>query len=262
MSDPAAEHARRASSFGSAAAAYAAHRPDYPAAAIAWALEPLGGRPRRILDLGAGTGKLTAQLTGLAEVVAVEPDPQMLAELRARLPGVAALAGRAEDIPLPDASVDAVLAGQAAHWFDLNHAVPEIARVLTHGGVVAGLWNVDDDRVDWVAGLHRVTGRENVASFSAFTARNEEPASSWLGTAASSRLFRRHSRAWFGHAQVRTAESLIETIRTHSVFLTMEPDRRETELARVREYLAGTAQTASGEFSLPICTYAARAVCR
>jgi SAM-dependent methyltransferase len=139
-----AERARRAASFGAAATAYARHRPDYPIAAIRWALEPVGGtgRPIRALDLGAGTGKLTAQLANLSvdtepvgvaaeivaveaveaeaveaeavEVVAVEPDPAMLAELRRQLPGVNAMAGRAEAIPLPEASVDAVLAGQAA----------------------------------------------------------------------------------------------------------------------------------------------------
>ncbi len=87
----------------------------------------------------------------------MEPDPDMLAELRRGLPAVTAMSGRAEAIPLPDASVDAVLAGQAAHWFDLDRALPEIARVLTPGGVFAGLWNTDDDRVGWVAGLHRVT---------------------------------------------------------------------------------------------------------
>ena len=92
-----------------------------------------------MLDLAAGTGKLTATLAGLgAEVTAVEPDPAMLAELRRRLPSVRALPGRAEEIPLPDGSVDAVVAGQAMHWFDLDRAVPEIARVLAPGGVLAG----------------------------------------------------------------------------------------------------------------------------
>ena len=145
------------SSFGAAAAAYAEHRPDYAQAAVRWALEPAPGP--RVLDLGAGTGKLTATLVALgADVVAVEPDPAMLAELRRALPAVRALPGSAEAIPLPDASVDAVLAGNAMHWFDMAVAGPEIARVLAPGGILAGLWNVMDDRVDWVAGLARVSG--------------------------------------------------------------------------------------------------------
>ncbi len=153
------------SSFGAAAAAYAEHRPDYAEAAVRWALEPVRGRrPLRVLDLAAGTGKLTAALAGLgAEVTAVEPDPAMLAELRRRLPAIPAGPGRAEEIPLPDGSVDAVLVGQALHWFDLDRAVPEIARVLAPGGVLAALWNVDDDRVGWVAALDEVSkGRSNI----------------------------------------------------------------------------------------------------
>ena len=91
------------SSFGAAAAAYAEHRPDYAQAAARWAVEPAPGP--RVLDLGAGTGKLTATLVALsADVIAVEPDPAMLNELRRALPDVRALSGSAEAIPLPDAS--------------------------------------------------------------------------------------------------------------------------------------------------------------
>jgi SAM-dependent methyltransferase len=131
------------SSFGAAAIAYAEHRPDYAQAAVRWALERAPGS--RVLDLGAGTGKLTATLVSLgAEVIAVEPDPAMLTELRRALPTVRALPGSAEAVPLPDASVDAVLAGNAMHWFDMNIAGPEIARVLEPDGILAGLWNVFD----------------------------------------------------------------------------------------------------------------------
>src|SRR5947208_17137647 len=138
-----------ASSFGAAAVAYAEHRPDYAPAALRWALEPAPGP--RVLDLGAGTGKLTGTLVAVgAEVIAVEPDPAMLTELRRTQPGVRALPGNAEAIPLPDASVDAVLAGNALHWFDMAVAAPEIARVLTPGGVLAGHWNVMDDQVAWL----------------------------------------------------------------------------------------------------------------
>ena len=128
-----------------------------------WALEPVRDRrPVRVADIGAGTGKLTATLVRLgAEVTAVEPDPQMLAELRRAMPAVRSAPGSAEEIPLPDASVDAVLAGQAMHWFDMDRALPEIARVLRPGGVLAGLWNVDDDRVGWVAGLAEISKRKS-----------------------------------------------------------------------------------------------------
>lgn len=151
------ERQRLGASFGAAAAAYAEHRPVYAPDAVRWALAPAPGR--RVLDLGAGTGKLTATLVSLGvDVIAVEPDAAMLGELRARLPGVRALRGRAEGIPLPDGAVGAVLAGHALHWFDMDLAGPEIARVLAPGGILAGLWNVLDDRVEWVAGLARVSG--------------------------------------------------------------------------------------------------------
>ena len=169
-----------ASSFGAAAVAYAEHRPDYAPAAVLWALEPAPGR--RVLDLGAGTGKLTGTLVALgADVIAVEPDPAMLTELRRALPSVRALPGSAEAIPVPDASVDAVLAGNALHWFDMALAGPEIARVLAPGGILAGLWNVMDNRVDWVAGLERVSGRaaigprDTLSSWRAATARLHLP---------------------------------------------------------------------------------------
>ena len=169
------------SSFGAAATAYAEHRPDYAQAAVRWALEPAPGP--RVLDLGAGTGKLTATLVALgAEVIAVEPDPAMLAELRRALPAVRALPGSAEAIPLPDASVDAVLAGNAMHWFDMNVAGPEIARVLEPGGILAGLWNVFDDRVDWVAGLERVSGSAAIGPRDTFSSWRAETAEAHLPT--------------------------------------------------------------------------------
>ncbi|WP_239028830.1 class I SAM-dependent methyltransferase [Pseudonocardia acidicola] len=154
---------RRARSFGAVAAAYAAHRPGYPDAAIDWALDPLAGRAApQLLDLGAGTGKLTASLVARpgTTVVAVEPDAEMLARLRIEVPGATVLEGSAETIPLPNASVDAVLCGQSFHWFDEARAMPEIARVLRPGGVLAALWNADDSDVDWVAGYHEVASRD------------------------------------------------------------------------------------------------------
>lgn len=264
------EHARRASSFGAAAAAYAEHRPDYAITAIRWALEPAAGLagPPRLLDLGAGTGKLTGQLAGLAmdrgrpEVIAVEPDEKMLAELRRQVPGVTAMRGTAEAIELPDACVDAVFAGQAAHWFTLDVAMPEIARVLRPGGVFAGLWNAEDDRIGWVAGLHEASGRRTVTAQLSRRdpdADDDGPLSRWLD-GPGRRFFAARDESIFRHSQTRTADSLVQTLRTHSLFLLMEPAERDAVLGHVRAFLAATPQTASGEFSLPLVTLVLRAV--
>jgi SAM-dependent methyltransferase len=252
---------RQASSFGTAAAAYAEHRPGYAEPAVRWALEPVCGRePRRVLDLAAGTGKLTAALVRLgAEVTAVEPDPAMLAELRRELGSVRSLPGRAEDIPLPDASVEAVVAGQAMHWFDLDRAIPEIARVLTPGGVLAALWNVDDDRVGWVATLAQISkGKSNVTLLRwrdrAGQARQERLA------AAGSGLFETPEAGEFENGQRRTADSLLATIATHSNFLVMEEPDRARLLAGVRDFLHARPETATGEFVFPMVTAVLRAV--
>jgi SAM-dependent methyltransferase len=257
------ERLRHASSFGAAAAEYAEHRPDYAEAAVRWALEPVAARePLRALDLAAGTGKLTAALVGLgAEVTAVEPDPGMLAELRRSLASVTALSGSAEDIPLPDASVDAVLVGQAMHWFDLDRAIPEIARVLTPGGVLAALWNVDDDRVGWVETLARISkGQANVTrqrwQERVGQVRQERLAAAGPG------LFEALEAGEFGHGQRRTAESLVATIATHSNVLVMpEPDRARL-LAGVRDFLRTRPETGAGEFVLPMVTAVLRATRR
>jgi SAM-dependent methyltransferase len=152
-------------SFGSEAARYAQYRPSYPRAAIDYVLEGL--TPQRILDLGAGTGKLTASLIEAApEVVAVEPDEAMLAELARTVPGATALTGSAEEIPLPDQSVDAIFAGQAYHWFSHPGADRDMARVLRPGGVVGLLWNFPDRNVDWVPKLYQATRDEATSPFS------------------------------------------------------------------------------------------------
>lgn len=242
-------HAKRASAFGAQAATYEANRPDYPREAIRWALEPLGDiTGARVLDLAAGTGKLTRMLLAAGlDTVAVEPDQGMLAQLRRGLPDVESHTGTAEEIPLPDASVDAVLVGQAMHWFDAERAYQEIARVLRPGGVLAGFWNVDDHSVDWVAGLARAARRE-VEILRGADLENE-PEHPPFGRARS-RLF--------DHVQRRTIDSLTATISTHSHVLVLPEDERAELLAGVRDYLASLPHTAAGEFDLPLVTLALR----
>jgi SAM-dependent methyltransferase len=255
---------RRAASFGTQAAAYAEYRPDYALAAVSWALDPVRDRDQiRVLDLGAGTGKLTGTIARLAAtpqragritVVAVEPDQAMLTELRKIMPGTTALAGTAEQIPLPDASVDAVLCGQAAHWFNMDLAVPEVARVLTDGGVWAGLWNLDDDSEPWVADLAG-TGDAGVKASTWLTDRHD-----WPPTELGDALFSRHERAEFPHVQVHTIDSYLALTATHSLMLVMDPAERDQHLGRIRDYLASREETAHGEFRTPLFTGVLRSV--
>lgn len=245
----------RSRSFGAVAAAYAAHRPGYPAAAAAWALAPLGGiAAPRVLDLGAGTGKLTEALPDHAEVTAVDPDPAMLDELRARFPHVRAAVGTAEEIPLPDASVDAVLSGQAWHWFDPDRALPEIARVLRPGGVLAAVWNDDGADVEWMRGIGEAAAagrpvRPNTAGSGA-SAFPPHPA------------FAPPERAAFPNPVPTTTEGLVAMLATHSWALVSEPADREAAFARLRDYLTTRPETASGEFVLPLAATVLRALRR
>ncbi|MWA15911.1 class I SAM-dependent methyltransferase [Streptomyces sp. BA2] len=247
------ERLLHASSFGAAAAAYAEHRPDYSQTAVRWAIEAAPGL--RVLDLGAGTGKLTAMLVALgAEVIAVEPDPAMLTELRRSLPTVRALPGSAEAIPLPDASVDAVLAGNAMHWFDMAVAGPEIARVLAPGGILAGLWNVMDDRVEWVAGLARVGGSAAIGPRDTPTSWRAETADMHLPKTGAAARFGSPEQAEFPHGQRRTADSLVATLATRAGMLVMPEQEQEATLSRIHAFLANGPETAHGEFTLPMLT--------
>jgi SAM-dependent methyltransferase len=241
------------SSFGAAAVAYAEHRPDYAEAAVRWALEAAPGT--RVLDLGAGTGKLTATLVALgAEVIAVEPDPAMLSELRRELPAVHALPGSAEAIPLPQACVDAVVAGNALHWFDMDVAGPEMARVLVPGGVLAGLWNVMDDRVDWVSGLALVSGDAAIGPRDTLSNWRAETEHAHLPSTGHAARFGSPKQIEFPHRQPRTADSLIATLATRAGVLVMPEQERELTLGRIRAFLASRPETAYGEFTLPMLT--------
>ena len=157
--DP-ASHQDRASSFEKGAQIYALVRPEYPADAVTWLLPDGAGPQTHVLDLAAGTGKLTRSLLARGlQVTAVEPSSAMRAELEHALPQATALPGTAEAIPLPDASVDAVVVGQAWHWFSPVPAAAEIARVLRPGGRLGIVWNVRDSSTDWVRAFTEIIHR-------------------------------------------------------------------------------------------------------
>jgi SAM-dependent methyltransferase len=209
-------------SFGAAAQEYARSRPSYPDAAVDWLL-PAGART--VLDLGAGTGQLTRQLVrrGL-DVVAVEPSDGMRAELAAALPDVPALAGSAEEVPLPDASVDAVLVAQAWHWVDVARAVPEVARVLVPGGRLGLLWNIRDEREDWTARLGALLHRGREQHLGSDSPDVGPPFSS----------IERLDVPW---VQRSGTADLLDLVASRSYVITMPPDGRQALLEEVRALL-------------------------
>ncbi len=154
-------HAVASAGFEAEAAAYDRARPSYPPDAVAWLTANLGiGPGRRVVDLAAGTGKLTALIAGTgSRLVAVEPVAAMRARLRDRLPDVPVVAGVAESLPLAPASVDAVLVAQAFHWFNANLAMAELGRVLKVGGRLALIWNARERGVGWIDQVWSVMDR-------------------------------------------------------------------------------------------------------
>lgn len=151
-------HPAAADGYRTGADTYVRGRPDYPPQVADWLTGTLGlNADKTVIDLGAGTGKFTGRLAATgAQVIAVEPVPQMLEKLSAALPDVLAMSGTATDLPLPDASVDVVVCAQAFHWFASPEALSEIARVLKPGGKLGLVWNLRDTRVSWVPKLDAI----------------------------------------------------------------------------------------------------------
>jgi SAM-dependent methyltransferase len=241
----------QARSFDRVAETYARARPGYPAAAVEWLLTPAPGR--RVVDLAAGTGKLTQALVAAgAVVVAVEPLRNMRAELERSLPAVRVLDGSAEALPLADGSADAVCVAQAFHWFDPEPALAEIARVLVPGGVLGLLWNLRDDGVEWVRELSvAIRGAGDVLTESRSIA--ERP----LDHSAFGAVQRRE----FPNPVTFDRERLRAWASSTSRIAILDPDDRERALADVVRVadehpdLRGLA-----EFPIPFVTVCVRAV--
>jgi SAM-dependent methyltransferase len=211
--------AERAASFARVADAYEQARPGYPADAVLWLV---GETPCDVVDLGAGTGKLTRSLAALGHhVVAVEPLGEMLDLLRVAVPGATAVAGSAESMPLPDGSADVVACAQAFHWFDHDPALEEIARVLRPGGRIALVWNVRDERVPWISELSdAMVGRTGVDRGAV------EPIER-------SGLYGPVEHATFEHTQIVDREALRALVLSRSYCAVLSEDERAPILGRV-----------------------------
>ena len=229
----------QAQAFARVADAYERGRPTYVPAAVEWAAGRLGlDEDSRVLDLAAGTGKLTELLADrFGDVVAVEPLDEMRRVLEQKLPGVMALAGTAQAIPLPDGAVPAVFTGSAFHWFATAEALAEIHRVLAPGGGLVLLWNRPDrsaPRQPWQDELTEVTDRHRVA---------EAPGTrlgrsgAWKNVLDESPLFGPAEEASFPFEHRLTRDQLVDQLASRSWLAALPPEAFERALADIRRVL-------------------------
>lgn len=245
--EPDQPHADQATSFGPAAGLYERARPSYPAEAVDWLLPP---GAIDVVDLGAGTGKLTRLLAdrGL-RVTAVEPSAGMRDELIRRVPEAQVLPGSAERLPIDGESVDAVLAAQAWHWVDPTRAVPEVARVLRAGGVLGLIWNVRDRSSGWVDELDAIMAEASSGS-------DEESLSPRIG--APFRDGERCDFRWVNHV---SPEDVVAMVASRSYIITRPEAEREALLDEVRALLGSHPETAGRTVvDLPYVARCTRAV--
>ncbi|MGM1017587.1 MAG: class I SAM-dependent methyltransferase [Actinomycetota bacterium] len=242
----------RATSFGTEAGNYEAGRPEYPFDAVAWMLEQMPAGSHRIADVGAGTGKLTRVLDQApgAEVVAVDPDPGMLAALRDAVPGIPTFRGSAERMPLPDASVDAAVLGQAWHWVEPVAASAELGRVVRSGGVLGLIWNIRDERTEWVRRLTEImhsSPAENMVN---------GPGTSGPIIAAPFGEIEAERWEWI---RPMTRKQMRQMVLSRS-YLIAAPDEERAEILRRIDQLVDELGIADGTIDLPYVTHAFRSV--
>ncbi len=237
--------------FGAHADAYERARPEWPEGAARWLVPE---EAKLVVELGAGTGKLTRAVAALGlRVVAVEPDPRMLAVLCAL--GLEGVEGSAEAIPFDDGVADAVVAGSSLHWFELELALPEIRRVLRPGGRFGFAWNHRDDR-------HPAVARMGEAVYAA-QARTRGPrwrSRDWPAELRASGLFRDLEHELFEHVHELPREALRDHLLSYSGVAALPEDERRRVLSGVAAALdADESVSSEGRLRLPFVVTAYRA---
>jgi SAM-dependent methyltransferase len=238
-------------SFAGVADAYERARPGYPDEAVAWLLAHDDGDrdPQHVVELGAGTGKLTTSLTAAGRtVVATDPLGPMLRHLARTAPDAIASFGTAEQIPVRRRWADVVVGAQAYHWFDHDRALPEIARVLRPGGRIALVWNLRDERIPWVRRLGRLIGTQE---------QDTDPTLDLLATG----LFGFVEQAQFRFWQPLDRDRLHDLVISRSNVATMDDEQRRQVLSDVDALYDEYGRGADGML-LPYVTHCFRAVAR
>jgi SAM-dependent methyltransferase len=211
---------------------YERGRPGYPEEALAFFDQAFELRPgKRVVDLGAGTGKFTRQLAAFGtEILAVEPSPSMRAELARNLSEVELADGTAESIPAPDASVDAVFVAQAFHWFDPDRSLTEIARVLRPGGGLGLIWNERDLSVDWVRRLSEAIEWPERAPY--------QPGTDFRTVVSAHSAFIDVTRRQFRFHQTLDHAGLMDRMASTSYVTAMDGEQREIFLGPLAELVS------------------------
>jgi MOSC domain-containing protein YiiM/SAM-dependent methyltransferase len=235
-------HESAAKGFAAGADAYERGRPEYSPEAIERLIAELAIRPgSRVLDLAAGTGKLTRQLAATrAELVAVEPIAEMRAKLEAALPAVEAIEGTAEAIPLPNHSVDAVVVGQAFHWFDGIRAASEIRRVLKPSGALGLIWQARNPTRPWIERLNEIIDRAD-------DGHPRFRTMAWREAFDRTALFEPLETATFETVQRGAPETMVDRVASISYVAAMSETRRARVLDEVRELLRTDPDTAGSD---------------
>lgn len=221
-------HEKAAVGFDRAGDSYERGRPEYPQEAIDFLINTLQIDPTSVvLDLGAGTGKFTKLLTqSKATVVAVEPVDGMRKKFQSLYPDIKALSGSAENIPIGDNSVDAIIAAQAFHWFNGPLALKEIHRVLKPGGKLGLIWNARDESLAWVAELTRIIDPHEGGA-------PRYKSMNWKKAFDDTKLFSGLRLQHFSYTQVGTVETVVDRIGSISFISALSEPQREEVLTQV-----------------------------
>ncbi len=229
-------------SFGAAARNYDRYRLGPPAGILDRVLPESCSA---VLDLGAGTGAMTRHLMArIPQVYAVDPDPRMREVLAENCPGVTALEGVAEEIPLPDASVDAVVMSSAWHWVDPDRAIPEVARVLRDGGTLALVWNRGDRSVPWVSELEEFRRHATETADMVYTQVSHYLEDPWLPEGAPFTDIEISALQWSAPV---TREGLSAMLTTYTGYLLAPPERKPQILQRFTDYVNNDPRLGSGD---------------